>query len=163
MIFDKLLIRIAFLDQQTSHRVQNGQVIAWFGEEMQIGDLIGRSLARINDQDFDIGVFGFMPHNPFENNGMSLGGIGANQMKQFRIFNILISAGRFIQAKTAQVSAYRTGHAETRISFHIIGTDAALEKLIGHIGFLRLRLSGTVECQRIRSIGVTNVIKRGRH
>ena len=90
--------------------------------------------------------------------------VGSHQDNQICRFQILISAGNSICAKSAFVPCDRRRHAKSRVRVDIRCADKAFHELVGNVIVLGQQLTRDVESHAVRSVSANAVCKglRGR-
>ena len=134
------------------HGVEQRHVGARQDGQMQVGKCRGLSAARIDDDDFQIGVSFARGLDAAEQNGMRERRIRSGDKQARRMIQVFITAGRRIHAQRLLVAGHGRRHAQARVGIDVIGTDQALGELVEDVVVLGKQLSRDIEADTVRAV-----------
>jgi hypothetical protein len=145
-------VDVAAIVQVRQQAVEQQGIASRFDRQMQIGDLAGGGLARIDDDDLEIGILFFGLADALVNDGMAPGGVRADQDDQGRQFQVLVIAGHRIAAEGALMAGDAGGHAQARVGVDVGRTDKALHELVGDVIIFREQLAGNIKRHAVGAV-----------
>ena len=146
---DKLGVEGPPAQQQMANAVEQGNVGAGANGQVQVGGLGGIGAARIDHDQLHVIVALVVLAQPVKHNRVAFGGVGADQKGAVGGLQIGVAAGGAIAAKAVDVPRHRRGHTEPRVGVKVVGAQAALHQLLGHVVVFGLKLPRAVDAEAV--------------
>lgn len=131
--------------------------------QVQIGGLAGGGGPGVHHHHPQVGIVLLRGHDAPVKHRMAPRGVGAHQHDEFRLLEVLVTAGHGVAAEGPAVAGHRGGHAQPRVGVDVGGAHEALHELVGDVVVLGEQLPRDVEGHGIGAMGINDAPETIRH
>lgn len=156
---DEVAVDRAAPRQERQQTVEQPHIGARPDRQVQVGQLAGGGVARIDHHHLDLRPGLLHAHDALEQDRVAPRGVGADQHDQVGRFQVVVADRHQVFAEGALVPGHGRRHAQPRVGVDVGAADEALHQLVGEVVVLGQQLAGDVERDGVRAVFVDDAAK----
>ena len=152
MLFYERLVVGPALQQEVRDAIGDGQVTLRVEGQIVVAVLRRSGATRTDIDERDLLATRAAVDDPRKEHRVHLGGIVAPHDEHIAGIQVLVAAGRFVDAVAADEAGHRGGHAEARVRVDVVVRQPAFHQLLRRIALGDRPLAGPVDGEAFRSV-----------